>query len=140
MPLLGWCPHGDLLEGPSNYASSLTEQEQENVAAAVAEPPSEPLAEVSQHPFTGVMPDGGWGDARWGPGWCPLGTCEKVLPLYASSLTEEDEEDVAAAVAEPPSEPLAKVGQHPFTGVMLYGDVLEGSSILCIQLDKSVYS
>ena len=41
---------------------------------------------------------------------------EKVLPFYASSLTEEEQEDVAAAVAEPPSEPLAEVSQNLFTG------------------------
>lgn len=34
---------------------------------------------------------------------------EKVLPFYASSLTAEEQEDVAAAVAEPPSEQLAEV-------------------------------
>lgn len=34
---------------------------------------------------------------------------EKVLPFYASSLTQEEEEDVAAAVAEPPGEKLANV-------------------------------
>ncbi|XP_013416544.1 coiled-coil domain-containing protein 65 [Lingula anatina] len=34
---------------------------------------------------------------------------EKVLPFYASSLTQEEQEDVAAAVAEPPSERLASV-------------------------------
>ncbi|XP_055862302.1 dynein regulatory complex subunit 2-like isoform X1 [Biomphalaria glabrata] len=33
---------------------------------------------------------------------------EKVLPFYASSLTKEEEEDVNAAVLEPPSEPMAK--------------------------------
>ncbi|XP_022096316.1 coiled-coil domain-containing protein 65-like [Acanthaster planci] len=34
---------------------------------------------------------------------------EKVLPFYASSLTQEEQEDVQAAVAEPPSEPLAEI-------------------------------
>ena len=34
---------------------------------------------------------------------------EKVLPFYASSLTAEEQEDVDAAVLEPPSEPLAAV-------------------------------
>ncbi|XP_078680294.1 dynein regulatory complex subunit 2-like [Branchiostoma floridae x Branchiostoma belcheri] len=34
---------------------------------------------------------------------------EKVLPFYASSLTEEEQQDVEAAVGEPPSEPLAEV-------------------------------
>ena len=34
---------------------------------------------------------------------------EKVLPFYASSLSPEEEEDVAAAVQEAPSEPLAEV-------------------------------
>lgn len=34
---------------------------------------------------------------------------EKVLPFYASSLTQEEQEDVEAAVAEPPAEPLASV-------------------------------
>jgi len=34
---------------------------------------------------------------------------EKVLPFYASSLTQEEQEDVAAAVTEPPSEALATV-------------------------------
>lgn len=32
---------------------------------------------------------------------------EKVLPFYASSLTKEEQEDVDAAVLEPPSEPIA---------------------------------
>ena len=34
---------------------------------------------------------------------------EKVLPFYATSLTNEEQEDVEAAVAEPPSENLASV-------------------------------
>lgn len=34
---------------------------------------------------------------------------EKVLPFYASSLTEDEKEDIAGAVAEPPSEKLAEV-------------------------------
>ncbi|XP_064620664.1 dynein regulatory complex subunit 2-like [Lineus longissimus] len=34
---------------------------------------------------------------------------EKVLPFYATSLTQEEQEDVSAAVKEPPSEPLAAV-------------------------------
>ena len=38
---------------------------------------------------------------------------EKVLPFYASSLTAEEEEEVTAAVAEPPFEKLAEV-YRPF--------------------------
>ena len=34
---------------------------------------------------------------------------EKVLPFYASSLTADEQEDIDAAVAEEPSEPLAQV-------------------------------
>ena len=34
---------------------------------------------------------------------------EKVLPFYATSLTKEEQEDVEAAVLEPPSEPLSLV-------------------------------
>ena len=34
---------------------------------------------------------------------------EKVLPFYASSLTQEEQDDVQAAVVEPPAEPLASV-------------------------------
>lgn len=34
---------------------------------------------------------------------------EKVLPFYASSLAKEEQEDVEAAVLEPPSQPLAEV-------------------------------
>lgn len=34
---------------------------------------------------------------------------EKVLPFYASSLTQEEQDDVQAAVVESPSEPLASV-------------------------------
>ena len=34
---------------------------------------------------------------------------EKVLPFYASSLTAEEQEDVDAAVSEPPNEKLAEV-------------------------------
>lgn len=41
---------------------------------------------------------------------------EKVLPFYASSLTQDEQDDVAAAVAEPPSEPLAEV-MHEFTSL-----------------------
>ncbi|XP_033628465.1 dynein regulatory complex subunit 2-like [Asterias rubens] len=41
---------------------------------------------------------------------------EKVLPFYASSLTQEEQEDVQAAVAEPPSEPLAEI-MHEYTSL-----------------------
>ena len=34
---------------------------------------------------------------------------EKVLPFYASSLTQEEQQDVDEAVAEPPSQQLAAV-------------------------------
>ena len=34
---------------------------------------------------------------------------EKVLPFYASSLSPEEDDDVAAAMQEAPSEPLAEV-------------------------------
>jgi hypothetical protein len=34
---------------------------------------------------------------------------EKVLPFYATSLTEEEQEDVEAATMKPPSEKLAAV-------------------------------
>ena len=34
---------------------------------------------------------------------------EKVLPFYASSLTDEEQKDVAAVVQEPPTQPLAEV-------------------------------
>lgn len=34
---------------------------------------------------------------------------EKVLPFYASSLFPEEDDDVAAAMQEAPSEPLAEV-------------------------------
>ena len=34
---------------------------------------------------------------------------EKVLPFYASSLTKEEQDDVSAAVMEPPSQKLAAV-------------------------------
>ena len=34
---------------------------------------------------------------------------EKVLPFYASSLTQEEQEDVQAAEAEKPTERLAQV-------------------------------
>jgi len=36
---------------------------------------------------------------------------EKVLPFYASSLAAEEDDDVAAAMQEAPSEPLAEVNQ-----------------------------
>ena len=39
---------------------------------------------------------------------------EKVLPFYASSLTQEENEDVEAAVMEAPSEPLATVSLFSF--------------------------
>ena len=34
---------------------------------------------------------------------------EKVLPFYASSLTEQEQADVAAVVQEPPTQPLSEV-------------------------------
>ncbi|XP_067932597.1 dynein regulatory complex subunit 2-like [Watersipora subatra] len=34
---------------------------------------------------------------------------EKVLPFYASSLTEQEQSDVSAVVQEPPTQPLAEV-------------------------------
>ena len=39
---------------------------------------------------------------------------EKVLPLYATSLTSEEQEDISAAVLEPPTEKLAGVRGHTF--------------------------
>lgn len=41
---------------------------------------------------------------------------EKVLPFYASSLTPEEQEDIEAAVAEQPAEPLAGV-MYEYTGL-----------------------
>lgn len=35
---------------------------------------------------------------------------EKVLPFYASSLTEEEQQDVEAAIQEQPYEKLSLVG------------------------------
>lgn len=37
---------------------------------------------------------------------------EKVLPFYVSSLLPEEEDDVAAAMQEAPSEPLAEVTKY----------------------------
>ena len=37
---------------------------------------------------------------------------EKVLPFYMSSLLPEEEDDVAAAMQEAPSEPLAEVTKY----------------------------
>ena len=37
---------------------------------------------------------------------------EKVLPFYASSLTQEEQDDVKTAMLEPGYEPLAQV-RHP---------------------------
>lgn len=34
---------------------------------------------------------------------------EKVLPFYASSLTEEEQADVSAVMEEPPTQVLAEV-------------------------------
>lgn len=34
---------------------------------------------------------------------------EKVLPFYASSLTDQEQSDVSAVVQEPPTQPLAEV-------------------------------
>lgn len=44
---------------------------------------------------------------------------EKVLPFYASSLTEEEKSDVNAVVQEPPTQPLAEVRQllHFYTSI-----------------------
>lgn len=44
---------------------------------------------------------------------------EKVLPFYASSLTKDEQEDVDAAVLEPPSEPLANVSNCRCCAAML---------------------
>uniref|UniRef100_H2YV41 Dynein regulatory complex protein 1 n=2 Tax=Ciona savignyi TaxID=51511 RepID=H2YV41_CIOSA len=41
---------------------------------------------------------------------------EKVLPFYASSLSQEEQEDVEAAVYESPSEPLATI-MHEYTSL-----------------------
>jgi len=41
---------------------------------------------------------------------------EKVLPFYASTLTEEEQEDVNNAVYEAPSEPLSKI-MHRYVGL-----------------------
>jgi len=41
---------------------------------------------------------------------------EKVLPFYASSLTQEEQEDVEAAVLEPPSQPLAQA-MHEYSSL-----------------------
>ncbi|XP_002131334.2 dynein regulatory complex subunit 2 isoform X1 [Ciona intestinalis] len=41
---------------------------------------------------------------------------EKVLPFYASSLSQEEQEDVEAAVYETPNEPLAAV-MHEYTSL-----------------------
>nr|CAB3228657.1 coiled-coil domain-containing protein 65 [Phallusia mammillata] len=41
---------------------------------------------------------------------------EKVLPFYASSLSQEEQEDVEAAVMETPSEPLAGI-MHEYTSL-----------------------
>jgi hypothetical protein len=38
---------------------------------------------------------------------------EKVLPFYASSLMEEEEQQAKAAQLEEPTEPLAKVTSPP---------------------------
>ena len=47
---------------------------------------------------------------------------EKVLPFYASSLTKEEQEDVDAAVLEPPTEPIANVStQLQETQFSLFG-------------------
>ena len=40
---------------------------------------------------------------------------EKVLPFYASSLTEEEAANVAAAIQDPPSHKLAKVSDFSCT-------------------------
>ena len=37
---------------------------------------------------------------------------EKVLPFYASSLTEDEQNDVNAVIQEPPTQPLAEVSKH----------------------------
>lgn len=49
---------------------------------------------------------------------------EKVLPFYASSLTPDEEEDVAAAVQEAPSEPLAEVHTSLPTTWLLFESML----------------
>jgi len=41
---------------------------------------------------------------------------EKVLPFYASSLTKDENEDVEAAVLEPPSQPLAEA-MHEYSSL-----------------------
>lgn len=59
---------------------------------------------------------------------------EKVLPFYASSLTAEEQEDVAAAVAEPPTEKLASVGHAGHLQCSVYYHV-SGHLVGCRRAD-----
>ena len=46
---------------------------------------------------------------------------EKVLPFYASSLTEEEEEQAKKAELEDPTEVLAKVHESKFASTIAHG-------------------
>lgn len=60
---------------------------------------------------------------------------EKVLPFYASSLTAEEQEDVAAAVAEPPSEQLAEI-MHEYQSLENFWKRYNKSLLDKVALDK----
>ncbi|CAH1801399.1 unnamed protein product [Owenia fusiformis] len=60
---------------------------------------------------------------------------EKVLPFYASSLTEEEQGDVEAAVTEAPSEPLAAV-MHEYTSLENFWKRYNKTLLDKVALDK----
>ncbi|KAK2170331.1 hypothetical protein LSH36_3g13035 [Paralvinella palmiformis] len=63
---------------------------------------------------------------------------EKVLPFYASSLTAEEQEDVDAAVLEPPSEPLASV-MYEYSGLENFWKRFNKVMLDKVALDKEKY-
>lgn len=60
---------------------------------------------------------------------------EKVLPFYASSLTPEEQEDVDAAVAEPPTQPLATV-MYEYSGLENFWKRFNKAMLDKVALDK----
>ncbi|KAJ8312698.1 hypothetical protein KUTeg_010071 [Tegillarca granosa] len=60
---------------------------------------------------------------------------EKVLPFYASSLTNEEQEDVEAAVLEPPSQPLAAV-MHEYSALENFWKRFNKVTLDKLALDK----
>jgi len=64
---------------------------------------------------------------------------EKVLPFYASSLTQDEEEDVAGAIQEAPSEPLAQL-LHEYSALENFWKRYNKSMLDKLALDKEKHT